>query len=555
MLNIKLPSGVVQIFEEGIRPLDIASKVQSQFSAPIVEGIFNNVETDLQTPLTKDGSIDFITLNNELGMRVYANTLLMMLLSTCRKYYPHVDLEVRNTLGAALYVKIVRGSLSNEDILNLQMLMVNLVQKHTPITMQKITRDECLALNLDPNCDEDRKGIVGLLQEEEKVNLYELLGNRAFFFGKLCPHCGYVSKFELFPWDEGVIINYPRPHMWHDLVHFGDNHELIHKVFQESNEWAHLIHCGTVASFNRVNRLGYSNKVILVAEALHEKKIIAMADEIAAKKDKVKLVLIAGPSSSGKTSTCQRLSIHLGVNGLRTIPLSMDDYYLEREKTPRKADGSYDFECVEAIDLPLFNEHMKKLLAGESVRMPKYNFKTGLREWKEQELQLHDGEILLVEGIHGLNPRLTESIPRENKIKIYVSALTPMSLDNYNRINTTDVRLMRRMVRDNQFRSHNALKTLELWDDVRAGEEKYIFPFQDSADLMFNTTLIYELAVLKKYAEPLLKDVPYESGKPYMTAQRLLLLLKSVETIDDSDIPNTSILREFVGGSVFRDAL
>lgn len=555
MLNITLPNGLVKTVEEGTRPLDLLRQIKDEYNVPVVEAIFNNVETDLQTQLTKDGTLDFITVNNALGMRVYVNTLLMMFLSVCRKHYPNVDMEVRNTLGSALYIKVVKGTLQSADILNMQMLMHQLVVNHEPITMHKVTRDECLAMDIDPNCDEDRKGIVSLINEDEKVNIYELLGNKAFFFGKLCPHCGYAAKFELFPWNEGVIINYPNAHMWHDVERFEEHQELIHSVFQESNEWAHRIHCGTVAKFNKVTELGYSSKVILVAEALHEKKIIAMADAIAAKKDKVRLVLIAGPSSSGKTSTCQRLSIHLAVNGLRTIPISMDDYYLERDKTPRKPDGSYDFECVEAIDLPLFNEQLEKLLAGESVRMPKFNFKTGKREWKENELQLHDDEILLVEGIHGLNERLTASVPAEKKVKIYVSALTPMSLDNYNRINTTDVRLMRRMVRDNQFRSHDALNTLLLWDSVREGEEKYIFPFQSSADYMFNTTLIYELAVLKKYAEPLLKAVPYESGKPYMTAQRLLHLLSFVKAIDDSDIPNNSILREFVGGSVFRDAL
>ncbi|MCQ2358638.1 MAG: TGS domain-containing protein [Phascolarctobacterium sp.] len=555
MISITLPSGEILKMQKGTRSLDVVKFIKDKFSAPVMEAIVNNVQTDLQYPLTQDCTLDFITLDSELGMRVYVNTLLFMYLTSAKRRYPHVKMEVRNTLGSALYIKFAEGKLSNEEVLNLQFSMKDLVQRKVPINLVTSTKEECMTMEIDPVCDDDRKSLINNAPEGTPVYMYELLGNKAFFFGKLAPNCGYCSKFELFPFDEGVIINYPSHHMWHDIENFEENKKIVHDVFQESNEWAHTLNCATIASFNKQIEQGFNNKMILVAEALHEKKIIAMADKIAAKKDKLKLVLIAGPSSSGKTSTCQRLSIHLAVNGLQAIPISMDDYYVEREKTPRKPDGGYDFECVEAIDLPLFNEQMEKLLAGESVRLPKFNFKTGKREWKDGEFKLKEGEILLVEGIHGLNDRLTANIPAENKIKVYVSALTPMSLDNYNRINTTDVRLMRRMVRDNQFRSHDALRTLLMWEDVRAGEEKYIFPFQPYADIVFNTTLIYELAVLKKYAEPLLKAVPIESGKAYMTAQRLLLLLSFVHQIDDSDIPNNSILREFVGGSVFRDAL
>lgn len=555
MISITLPNGEIWKVEKGTCALDIVKQMKNNFDAPIMEAIVNNVQTDLQYPLDKDCTLDFIKIDSELGMRVYVNTLLFMFLTAAKKRYPQVKMEVRNTLGSALYIKFAENKLTNEEVLNLQFSMESLVEQKVPINLISCTKEECMAMEIDPVCDADRKVLVNNAPAGTPVYMYELMGNKAFFFGKLAPNCGYCTKFELFPFDEGVILNYPSHHMWHDLESFEENKKIVHDVFQESNDWAHAVNCGTIASFNKQIKQGANNQMILIAEALHEKKIIAMADKIAAQKDKVKLVLIAGPSSSGKTSTCQRLTIHLAVNGLKAIPISMDDYYVEREKTPRKPDGGYDFECVEAIDLPLFNEQMEKLLAGESVRLPKFNFKSGKREWKDGEFKLQEGEILLVEGIHGLNDRLTAKIPAENKIKIYVSALTPMSLDNYNRINTTDVRLMRRMVRDNQFRSHDALHTLAMWDDVREGEEKYIFPFQPYADIVFNTTLIYELAVLKKYAEPLLKAVPIESGKPYMTAQRLLLLLSFINEIDDSDIPNNSILREFVGGSVFRDAL
>ena len=316
-----------------------------------------------------------------------------------------------------------------------------------------------------------------------------------------------------------------------------------------------MIQCNTIGKLNKLIEGGYAGRIIQVAEALHEKKLAGIADMIAARRDELKLVLIAGPSSSGKTSTAQRLSIQMAVNGLRPMPISMDDYYCNRVDTPRKPDGSYDFECLEAIDLELFNDHLQRLLAGERVKMPKYNFRTGFREYRGNELQMQENSVLVVEGIHGLNEKLTAAIPANKKMKLYVSALTPMSFDEYNRIHTTDVRLLRRMVRDSQFRSRDAESTLAQWPDVREGEEKYIFPFQTSADVVFNTTLIYELAVLKKYAVPLLQAVPREAGKAYMTAQRLLNMLYFVKEIDDAVIPNNSILREFVGGSIFKDSL
>ena len=276
-------------------------------------------------------------------------------------------------------------------------------------------------------------------------------------------------------------------------------------------------------------------------------KIAGIADKIAASNKDVRLVLIAGPSSSGKTTFAQRLSIQMVVNGLRPVPVSMDDYFKDRHDTPRKSDGTFDFESVDAVDLELFNDHLRRLLAGECVKI-------GMREYRGREIQLGENDVLVVEGIHALNERISEAVPANNKMKIYISALTPMQLDSYNRIHTTDMRLLRRIVRDSQFRSHDALMTLKLWDDVRRGEEQYVFPFQDSADIMFNTSLVYEFAVLKKYAEPLLKLIQPDEAV-YTRAQRLLELLSHVRGMDDAAIPTNSILREFIGGSIFKEAL
>ena len=487
-------------------------------------------------------------------MRVYTRTLLFMLLVSAKKLRPDVELEVRNTLGSALYcVDHSSHKLTGEDIKAIEAEMRKLVEQKAPVMLKRLPKAEAMQVACS-FCTSDREALLKQVPEDAVLSLYYLEGQPGYFFGPMCPDCGYVPNFELLPYGNGVIINYPDTGDWTYLPPFEDKPRL-NAAYQEAEDWSAMIQCNTIGKLNKLIEEGYAGRIIQVAEALHEKKLAGIADMIAARKDELKLVLIAGPSSSGKTSTAQRLSIQMAVNGLRPMPISMDDYYLNRVDSPRKPDGSYDFECLEAIDLELFNEHLQKLLAGERVKMPKYNFRTGFREYRGNELQMQENSVLVVEGIHGLNEKLTASIPANKKMKIYVSALTPMSFDEHNRIHTTDARLLRRMVRDSQFRSHDAEATLLRWGDVREGEEKYIFPFQTSADVVFNTTLIYELAVLKKYAVPLLEAVPRTAGKAFMTAQRLLTMLYYVKEIDDAAIPNNSILREFVGGSIFKDAL
>ena len=554
MLAWKLPCGQLRQVEEGSTLLDVAKSLSSSFASPVVEGIFNNEAIDLQRPLFEDGEIGFIEVNTEEGMRVYTRTLLFMLLVCTKRLHPNVEIEVRNTLGSALYcVDHSSHKLTGEDIKAIEAAMKAMVAAKTPITLKLMSKADAMEAAAS-FCTTDREALLKQVPEDKVLSLYFLEGCPGYFFGPMCPDCGYVPNFELLPYGDGVIINYPDTGDWTHLPPFEDKPNL-NAAYQEAEDWSAMIQCNTIGKLNKLIEEGYAGRIIQVAEALHEKKLARIADMIAARRDELKLVLIAGPSSSGKTSTAQRLSIQMAVNGLRPMPISMDDYYRNRVDTPRKADGSYDFECLEAIDLELFNDHLQKLLAGERVKMPKYNFRTGFREYRGNELQMQANSVLVVEGIHGLNEKLTASIPANKKMKIYVSALTPMSFDEHNRIHTTDARLLRRMVRYSQFRSHDAEATLTLWSDVREGEEKYIFPFQTSADVIFNTTLIYELAVLKKYAVPLLQAVPRESGKAYMTAQRLLTMLYYVKEIGDAAIPNNSILREFVGGSIFKDAL
>lgn len=553
MLRLTLPKGQTINVKEGSCLLPVALAHSSEYASPIVAGIFNGEAVDLQRPLTSDGTVAFVEVNSELGMRVYVRTLLFMLLAATHKLHPDVHLEVRNTLGSALYcIDNSERKLTAEDIKGLEAYMHAMVARKEPVHLKRLPKAEAMA-QAYAVCSEDSLALLKQVPEEAVLTINSLEGMQGYLFGALCPNAGYVPYFELLPYADGIIINYPDTGNWQLLPPFADKPRL-NAAYQEAEEWSAMIHCNTVGKLNKIIDLGYADKIIQVSEALHEKKLAGIADRLA-NHHELKLVLIAGPSSSGKTSTAQRLSIQMAVNGLRPMPISMDDYYKNRVDSPRKADGSYDFECLEAIDLELFNDHLTRLLAGERVKMPKYNFRTGCREYRGNELQMQENSVLVVEGIHGLNEKLTASIPAQNKIKIYVSALTPMSLDEYNRIHTTDMRLLRRIVRDSQFRSHDAEETLKGWANVREGEEKYIFPYQTSADIIFNTTLIYELAVLKKFAQPLLEAVPQSAGMAYTKARSLLSMLSYVKPIEVEAIPNNSILREFIGGSVFKDAL
>ena len=479
MLTLTLPNGQKRQVEEGSCLLPLAKEFAGSFASPIVEGVFRGEAVDLQRPLDQDGDVDFIEVNDPMGMRGYVRTLLFMFLTAAKELYPAVDIEVRNTLGSALYcVNKSDAVLGRGELAEIAGRMQEMAAKKMPILLKRLPKQKAMD-EAGGFCSEDRMALLQEVSEDTVVSLYFLNGNPGFFFGSLCPDCGYVPYFELLPYEDGVILNYPDAGKWNVLPPFVDNPKL-NEAYQEAEEWSAMIHCNTIGKLNKIIELGYADKIIQVAEALHEKKYAQIADLIASRKDELKLVLIAGPSSSGKTSTAQRLSIQMAVNGLRPMPISMDDYYRNRVETPRKPDGSYDFECVEAIDLELFNDHLSKLLRGEEIKLPKYNFRTGCREYRGSTMKMTENSVLVVEGIHGLNERLTSSVPAKNKMKIYISALTPLSFDEHNRIHTTDARLLRRMVRDSQFRSHDAAETLNLWDDVRRGEEQYIFPFQAS---------------------------------------------------------------------------
>lgn len=553
MLHFTLADNSELQLPVGSNLLTIA-KLALNIKSPIVEATLNGVPMDLQTPLYKNGKVAFIEMNTEEGMRIYLRTLVCMLISTAEKFFPGTKLEVRSTLGSALYIADnSKEPLNYRQWHKVEETMHSYVEIKEPIKLRFVTRNEAIEI-AKKNGIEDGVAMLKMLPDNKKLPIYNFIGRDCYMFGSMCPNAGYVPLFEVIPFGNGIVLNYPDVGKYNELPTFKDQ-PLLQNAFEDAEEWCELIGCNTLAKLNKLHAEGKVNRMIQICEAWQERKLAKIADMVAQRKKNLKLILIAGPSSSGKTSTAQRLSIELAVDGLNPLPISMDDYYVNRVDTPLKEDGSYDYESLEAIDVVTFNEHLNKLLAGEEVEIPKYNFKKGEREYIGHKIKMEANSVLIIEGIHGLNEKLTASIPAEKKLKIYVSALTPVSLDEHSRINTTNVRLLRRMVRDNQFRGHSAVTTLSKWDDVREGEYKYIFPFQGDADVIFNSTLIYELAVLKKYAEPLLQHVKPEDGTAYTTAQRLLSLLSHVCSIDEDVIPNNSIIKEFIGGSVFKEAL
>jgi uridine kinase len=380
--------------------------------------------------------------------------------------------------------------------------------------------------------------------------LYFMGEHANYFYGYQVPSTGYLTVFDLVPYYDGILLRIPKLSNFSEVQPYVKLDKLF-GIFQEHKDWAEILTVPNVANLNEKALDGRSGDIIKISEALHEKKIAEIANQINDRRNEIKIVLIAGPSSSGKTTFSKRLMVQLAVNGLRPFLISLDDYFVDRENTPKDENGEYDFEAIEAIDVKYFNQQLNQLLNGEFVELPRFDFTLGTRVPSGKLLQLVPGSILVVEGIHGMNPNLVPHIPVENTFKIFLSALTQISIDDQNHISTTDNRLLRRMIRDSKYRNYSASDTIRRWPSVRAGEDKNIFPFQENADVMFNSALVYELAVLKKYAEPLLKSVP-ESQPEFSETSRLLKFLSYFKPIDDREIPPTSVLREFLGGSSFK---
>ena len=531
--------------------LTLAKEAQPHLGSLIVAAKINGEIRDIQTSCTDADEISFVELNSALGWSIYRRSVLFLLIAAVHKLDNNAEVIAKFTVNKGLYceIKIPTRELDPSFIKEIEDQMGDMIAANIPIEKRSIPRQE--AINLFQKLG--REGKVNLLSalSNPTISIYTCDGYTDYLYGAMLPETKDLGLFELDYERDGVLIRTP-DEMTKGQVRKRINQPKFGSILAESKAWADILDCRFISDLNRINKEHAMGDLIRISEGLQEKRIAQIADHIAAHRENIRLILIAGPSSSGKTSFAQRLRIQLRVNGLRPVMISLDDYFLNRADTPLNEKGQYDYESIDALDTKLFNENMIQLLAGQEVQIPRYNFITGMREWKEDAFfSIDSDQPIIIEGIHGLNEYLTKDIPRINKYKIYISALTQLNIDAHNRIPTTEVRFLRRLVRDYQFRGAKALKSIRQWPDVRAGEEKYIFPFQEEADVLFNSALIYEIGVLKAYAVPLLSEIT-QGEEGYTEARLILRFLQYVDEIDVvDDIPNNSILREFIGKSVF----
>ncbi|MCT4562957.1 MAG: nucleoside kinase [Maledivibacter sp.] len=546
-IEITLKGGTTLEFEKGISLEEIKDKVQEEYDTSIVAAKVNNNLRELKYSLNEDAEIEFVDLSTSIGHRIYQRSLSFVFIRAAMELLTGCKVSVEHSLSKGLYCEIDYKELINEDhVKAIENRMREIIRQDEPFIKKSIPKEK--AKEIFKQFGMDAKEKLLKYREKDSINIYSCGWLRNYFYGYMVPSTGYLKEFSLKFYMPGLIIQFPTKEQPDSIPEFVEQPKLA-AVFHESEKWGNILNVGYVANLNETIDEDKIPELIRVAEALHEKKIAQIADKIT-KKNK-RLVLIAGPSSSGKTTFAQRLLIQLKVNGLNPITLSTDDYFVDRELTPRDEEGNYDFESLDAVDVELFNDDLTKLIQGHEIQIPTFNFLTGRREYKGKKLKIHKDQPIIIEGIHGLNEKLTQDIPHDKKFKIYISALTQLNIDNHNRIPTTDSRLIRRIVRDSKYRGHSALTTLRIWKSVRRGEERNIFPFQEEADIMFNSALVYELAVLKKYAEPLLREIDDKESE-YAEAKRLLKFLSYFKSIDDDKyILQTSIIKEFTGGSCF----
>ena len=547
-VKVQLTTGQILEVEKGIKLQEIASRMQKDYPYPIMIAKMENHFKELCACVTQDiQDLEFIHLGQKDGMRVYQRSATFLLIAAAKRVLSDCHILVNHHIAGGFFCEFSNVHCCNEENIKvIEKMMHQMVQEALPIEKKVVSVDEALKIFSKEDML-DKKNLFKY-RRTSTVNIYTLDGVKNYFYGYMLTNTSQIPLFELIPYAHGFVLQFPDEKDPSKLAPFVPQPKLSH-IFRESERWARILGVDTVGALNDAIANGKSDELIKVSEALHEKKIAQIADKIVERKN-VKLIMIAGPSSSGKTTTAKRLCIQLKVNGLKPHVISIDDYFVNREQTPRDEYGEYDFEALEAIDIELFNQHMKALIQGETVEIPSFNFVLGKREYHGHTLHLAEDEVLVIEGIHGLNEKLSYAIPKENKFKIYVSCLTQLNIDEHNRIPTTDTRLIRRMIRDNQYRGTEPEKTLAIWASVRRGENKNIFPFQEEADVMLNTVLIYELAALKALAEPLLFRISRNSPY-YSEAKRMLKFLEYFLPMDTSDIPSNSLLREFVGGSSF----
>lgn len=545
-IKITVKDNVIEV-DKGTKCYEVLKKYGFSKDVPIVLVRVNGKLCELSTVLEADGSIEFIDISSKLGMMCYMRTLQFVLIKATEELFKDSKITIEHSLSKGLFGEIQKSpKLGIDDIYLIKEKMKDIIEQDIRITKSIYDRKDAIE-QFKAKGMEDK---VKLLQfvTQESLTIYELDGSIDYFYGPMAYSTGILKYFDLIYYDPGFILRFPTIDKPTEIPRF-EEHRKLAKIFYEAEKWGNILGVEDVGSLNEIIKEGDIVTLIRVAEALHEKKIAYIADHIQEKRA-VKLVLIAGPSSSGKTTFSKRLGIQLRVNGLVPIPISLDDYFVNRDATPKDEFGDYDFESIYALDLHLFNEHLQILLSGKETELPTYNFKTGQREWNGYRMKLPENGVLIVEGIHGLNEKLTSAISHEQKFKIYISPLTQINLDDHNRIATTDVRMIRRIVRDYLSRGYGVEDTLKMWPSIRRGEDRNIFIFQEDADAMFNSALIYELAVLKKYALAELYKIQPNSSV-YDEARRLINFLHYFKEVDKDFVPTNSLVREFTGGSCF----
>ncbi|WP_315348337.1 nucleoside kinase [Hoylesella saccharolytica] len=527
---------------------DVLGEVNLQMEYGPISAKVNNKVEGMHYRLYHSKDIEFLDLHSPSALRTYTRSLFFVLCKAIHDLYTGSEVIIDIPVSNGYYVDLRIGRpVETEDATRIRTRMQQIIDQRIPISRHETTTEA--AIEMFKTKGDTAK--VKLLETSGKLytTYYQLDDYIDSYYGALLTNTSELYLFGLEKYFDGLLLRVPSladPSQLGELI----TQNKMFEIFKEHHRWQNILGISTVGDFNKAVSNGFTTDMINVSEALQEKKIAQMADEIAARKN-IRVVLLAGPSSSGKTTTCKRLSVQLLANGIKPVQISLDDYFVDRDKTPKDADGELDYESLYALNIPLLNQQFNALFRGEEVQLPKYNFQAGKSEPNGKRLRLDEQSILIVEGIHALNPELTAQVPEEQKYRIYASALTTILLDNHNYIPTTDNRLLRRIVRDNKYRGVSAAETIRRWPSVRAGENKWIFPFQENADVMFNTAMLFELAILKTQAEPLLEDVP-ENCDEYSEAYRLLKFLKYFASIPFKQLPPTSLLREFLGGSSFK---
>ncbi|MFI3265020.1 MAG: nucleoside kinase [Rikenellaceae bacterium] len=537
--------------EAGSTLSQIALLLNFESRYPVIAGYVNNRLRELKTPLYENSTIRFVDRTSFCGARVYERTVFFVMQKAVEDLFPDFHLHIRHAIGGNGFYCEVEGieKLTTAHIECIESRMQEIIEFDIPINRLKLPTDEIREIYVD----HEYLDKVQLLDTRPRLysTIYQIDQTFGYFYGSLAPSSGYVDLFDLRPYYNGALLALPQRDK-PSLIGSSFRQEKLFDIFREYQSWVNIMGVPTVGKLNAKVLEGDSSELIKIAEAFHEKKLSKVADTIAEKVvNGCRMVLISGPSSSGKTTTAKRLGIHLQVLGLDPVLISLDDYFVNREDTPKDENGEFDFEALEAIDIPQFNDHLQRLCAGESVAVPRYDFISGTRKWHENPLTLTEQSILIVEGIHALNPALTPVIEESLKYKIYVSCITSVAMDNLSRISTSDNRLLRRLTRDYTQRGSNGVATLSRWGSVRRGEERHIFPYQEQADVIINSSLFYEISVIRSFVEPILHEVP-NTVPEYDQARRLLRFLDNFAPINPSEIPPTSVLREFIGGSSFK---